>query len=171
MWMSNNRIPKFRDVALRGKSQGKVPQRHVLVYSFGDEMYRKVRTTALMPLNKERLRKPYGSDAQLLRECSLVRQSITGMTRRARGIMNAWGHESMVQMLIQNSCSADNRIHITTHNSGWSNFPMEPIQSWLNACTRTCLLKFHFVILSSILGKWIRVCTRIACMMEAIQSL
>ena len=60
--MSNNRIPKFRDVALRGKSQGKVPQRHVLVYSFGDEMYCKVRTTALMPLNKERLRKPYGSD-------------------------------------------------------------------------------------------------------------
>ena len=89
-------------------------------------------------------------------------------------VMKAWGHESMVQMqLIQNSCSADNRIHITTHNSGWSNFPMEPLQSWLNACTRTCLLKFHFVILSSILGKWIRVCTRDAwqCMMEAIESL
>ena len=38
------------------------------VYSLGDEMYRKVKTTALMPLNKERLRKPYGNDAQLLRE-------------------------------------------------------------------------------------------------------
>ena len=38
------------------------------VYSLGDEMYRKVKTTALMPLNKERLRKPYGCDAQQ-KEC------------------------------------------------------------------------------------------------------
>ena len=53
-------IGKTREVALRGKAKGKVPTGQVLVYSYGDEMYRKVRVSTLTMCSRVELSKPYG---------------------------------------------------------------------------------------------------------------
>lgn len=50
---------KIRDVALQGKHRGKLPGSHVLVYSFGDEMWRKVRASTLCPFTPATLDAPY----------------------------------------------------------------------------------------------------------------
>ena len=53
-------IGKTREVALRGKAKGKVPTGQVVVYSYGDEMYRKVRVSTLTMCSRVELSKPYG---------------------------------------------------------------------------------------------------------------
>jgi len=50
---------KVRDTALRGKARGKVPASHVLVYSYGDKMWRKVRASTLVKFDEAELEKPY----------------------------------------------------------------------------------------------------------------
>jgi len=51
---------KAQDTALCGKARGKVPASHVLVYSYGDdEMWRKVRASALVKFDEAELEKPY----------------------------------------------------------------------------------------------------------------
>jgi hypothetical protein len=67
-------VGKVRDVALRGKARGKVPSSHILVYCFGDEMYRKVRASTLREFCKAELKKSYGRNGcsvkQALKEYS-----------------------------------------------------------------------------------------------------
>ena len=53
---------------MRGKAKGKVPAGQILVDSFGDEMYRKVRISALTPFTDAELCKAYGNKGETVKE-------------------------------------------------------------------------------------------------------
>ncbi len=48
--MEKRPVGKVRDTALKDKARGKLAAGRVLVYSYGDEMYRKVAARTLIPL-------------------------------------------------------------------------------------------------------------------------
>mmetsp|Transcript_83 Transcript_83/g.299 ORF Transcript_83/g.299 Transcript_83/m.299 type:complete len:413 (+) Transcript_83:77-1315(+) len=89
-------IGKVRDVALRGKARGKVPAGQVLVYSFGDEMYRKVRVSTLRSFTSENLASPYGRSGDTVesslwafctrgfRGADALREAVAELGRRKR---------------------------------------------------------------------------------------
>ena len=61
-------IGRVRDVASHGEARGKVPVGQVLVYSIGDEMYRKVRVSTLVLFNDAELCKPYKKQGETVKD-------------------------------------------------------------------------------------------------------
>ncbi|CAE7320410.1 unnamed protein product [Symbiodinium sp. CCMP2592] len=68
---------KVRDVALRGSERGQVPSGFVIVYSYGDEMYRKVRAQSLIRYKPEEANRTFRGKS--LRSCL---QTITEASHR-----------------------------------------------------------------------------------------
>ena len=58
--MEKRPVGKVRDTALKDKARGKLAAGRVLVYSYGDEMYRKVAARTLIPFTPQALERPYG---------------------------------------------------------------------------------------------------------------
>ena len=58
--MDKRPVGKVRDTALKDKARGKLAAGRVLVYSYGDEMYRKVAARTLIPFTPQALERPYG---------------------------------------------------------------------------------------------------------------
>jgi hypothetical protein len=83
-------MPEARDSTWRqgnGKANSRVPPRHVLIYSFGDDMYRKVQASALHPCLHEgvhhfcKIFMPSGPSAHFNRLCKHIGLLVLFRTR------------------------------------------------------------------------------------------
>jgi len=88
---------KVREIALRGKQRGVVPSGFVIVYSFGDEMYRKVRASSLIPYDPSTL-PGLLHRRKLLTQCleEVKMRGFSG-TRALREIRKEWKRRQKLQ--------------------------------------------------------------------------